>query len=90
MSAGLEGFARGLNILGDQWRVGLSEIDLQGEATILWQSPTTGGPAWTPFGQESELSPTTRSLRVELECVANSGVDCDAWFDAVQLRLSYP
>jgi hypothetical protein len=90
MSVGLEGFARGLNILGDQWRVGLSEIDLQGEATILWQSPTTGGPAWTPFGQESELSPTTRSLRVELECVANSGVDCDAWFDAVQLRLSYP
>lgn len=90
MSVQLEGFARALNILGDQWRVALSEVDRQGEASMLWQSPASNAPAWTPFGQESPLSPTTRSLRVELQCLANSGVDCDAWFDAVQLRVSYP
>lgn len=48
----------------------------------------TGG--WDSFADSAKIPIGTKTLRVELACEKNGGETCDAHFDGLRLRATYP
>jgi hypothetical protein len=86
----LSGWARAYAAGNDEHRIRLHFRDAGGSTLSLWTSNYASQPAWTQYTDERLAPAGTRTLQVELNCRKQSGSICHAYFDALDVRASYP
>jgi hypothetical protein len=84
------GQARALADGNDEHRIRVHYRDAGGNALATWTSNYASLAAWQAYG-DMRLAPVgTRTVQVELNCRKASGEWCNAYFDVLDLRASYP
>lgn len=85
------GRARGLaGAGGDEHRIRLHYFDASGGPVHVSSTNYQAATEWQEHTDSRVIPPGTRTVRVELNCRKNSGSICNAYFDALELRASYP
>jgi hypothetical protein len=85
------GQARGWPVVdSDQQRIRVHYLDGRGSAMQLWTTDYQDTDDWQAYADERVAPAGTRTVRVELNCRKSSGMYCNAYFDALELRASYP
>ncbi len=74
----------------DPYRLQMLYEDDNGSELGVWSSDWHSTTMWQHV-ETNALAPTgTRSIRVQLGCVKTGSMYCDAFFDALELRATYP
>jgi hypothetical protein len=84
------GRARAYATDDDEHRIRIHYYDSTGATLQVWTSNYDSQDAWTQYSDERLAPAGTRTLQVELNCRKDSGTHCYAYFDALELRASYP
>jgi hypothetical protein len=79
-----------VNGQGDEHRIRVHYLDARGSALEVWTTDYQGVTEWQAYADTRVAPASTRTVRVELNCRKNSGTWCNAYFDALELRASYP
>lgn len=85
-----EGWARSLEVANDQSRLRVFFLDQAGAAIDGWDTDWQVNVAWTRHDMNATAPEGTRRIRVELGCTMFAGLNCNAYFDALDLRARYP
>lgn len=75
---------------GDEHRIRVHYLDGGGSAVEVWTTDYQDVTEWQLYADERVAPAGTRTVRVELNCRKSSGTWCNAYFDALELRASYP
>jgi hypothetical protein len=90
LAIALEGYARSWGNNDDIHRFLLRTRDAQGAEVESVSSPNGSGTNWTLRQLDLTTQPGVRDVEVQIICVFNAGSACDAYFDDLTLRLTYP
>jgi hypothetical protein len=74
----------------DEQRIRVHYLDGRGAALQVWTTDYQDSDDWQAYAHERVAPVDTRTVRVELNCRKDSGMWCNAYFDALELRASYP
>ncbi|MCH9683444.1 MAG: hypothetical protein K0V04_18550 [Deltaproteobacteria bacterium] len=84
------GFARAQSNFNDEYTFRVRYLDAGGTTLRDWSLPWTTGAMWEQYSHTRYAPAGTRSVQVELGCRKTGGDFCDAFFDGLDLRASYP
>jgi hypothetical protein len=74
----------------DEHRIRVHYRDAGGATLQTWTTNYLSEASWQQYADARTAPSGTRTVRVELNCRKNSGPYCHAYFDALDLRASYP
>lgn len=74
----------------NEYRVRVHYLDSMGATAFIWTTDYQSVGSWQEYADTRPVPAGTRTVRVELNCRKNSGMYCNAYFDALDLHASYP
>ncbi len=90
LSFSFEGWARTYFNDNDYFRFRIRFRDDAGMVIEVWNTDWQTSDVWELHDDMRTMPAGTRSLRVDLGCEKFGGTYCNAYFDAMDLRVSYP
>ena len=82
--------ARTESLINDPHNLRVIYFNAAHESVGSWESGSHDQTGWHSHDMAQGVPVGTTTLRVELQCDRDFGSNCNAWFDALQLYLSYP
>ncbi|MCA9649838.1 MAG: hypothetical protein H6712_03170 [Myxococcales bacterium] len=90
LRAAFEGRARNWDTDNDVYRIQLRFFDPMGNRIGEWDTGEQTAADWTLVSTSEAIPTDATRMRIRLGCRKGSGMYCDAYYDAMSLRVAYP